>query len=260
MGLFFLLALTGFLEVGCLVLILAFAYASTRRSGRAGTLWILALAARRGNSLIHELQNFARSLPFSEAKKIDALIFHIHGGQPLGQALLRTPGVVPHETALLTAVAEEHSADIATLLASESARMVKQRDTMLSASVSPGILILQLALVPIVLSTILTGLMIFIVPKLKKILEDFGSHLPQATRNLIAISDWFGAFWYLLIPPVALILSLVFVKLCFQATGRPSPWRTLSFWPSSRRTRASLALRAVAIAVRQNVPIESVLQ
>lgn len=260
MGLFFLLALVILLEVGCLVFILVFAYSSTRRFGRAGSLWILALAARRGGSLIHELQNFARSLSFSEAKRIDSLIFHINTGQPFGQALLHTPGVVPHETAILAAIADEHSADIATLLASESARMVKRRDTILSASVSPGILILHLLLVPIVLATILTGLMIFIVPKLRKIFSDFGSQLPKSATTLFAIGDWFGQMWYLFIPPVALILSVILIKVLFQTTGRPAPWRKLPIWPSSRRVRASLALRAVAIAVRQNIPIESVLQ
>jgi type IV pilus assembly protein PilC len=45
---------------------------------------------------------------------------------------------------------------------------------------------------------ILTGIMIWIIPKFKKIFLEFGLPLPMLTQILISVSDWVATYWYVL--------------------------------------------------------------
>jgi type IV pilus assembly protein PilC len=45
---------------------------------------------------------------------------------------------------------------------------------------------------------ILTGIMIWIIPKFKKIFVEFGLPLPMLTQMLISVSDWVATYWYVL--------------------------------------------------------------
>ncbi len=45
---------------------------------------------------------------------------------------------------------------------------------------------------------ILTGIMIWIIPKFKKIFLEFGLPLPMLTQMLITVSDWVATYWYVL--------------------------------------------------------------
>jgi len=61
---------------------------------------------------------------------------------------------------------------------------------------------------------ILSFIMIFIVPKFQKIFKDFDMKLPWATEMLMAISNWFVNFWFLLpLIPMGLWLLLKLVRL-----------------------------------------------
>jgi type IV pilus assembly protein PilC len=61
---------------------------------------------------------------------------------------------------------------------------------------------------------ILTFIMIFIIPKFKKIFLDFKLQLPWATEALMATSEWFVKYWYLLpVFPIAWWLLLKLMRL-----------------------------------------------
>ena len=75
-----------------------------------------------------------------------------------------------------------------------------------------GAMIYPIAVI-LVATTIVTGIMIFIIPKFKKIFDDFGSDLPAMTDALIMASDFIARFWYLLFAlPVVLFLFVKIVK------------------------------------------------
>jgi type IV pilus assembly protein PilC len=59
--------------------------------------------------------------------------------------------------------------------------------------------------------TILTLIMIFIIPKFEKIFNDFRLSLPWITENLIAISRWVGRYWYVL--PLIPVVFWLLIKL-----------------------------------------------
>lgn len=75
-----------------------------------------------------------------------------------------------------------------------------------------GAMIYPIAVI-VVATAIVTGIMIFIIPKFKKIFDDFGSKLPWMTEMLIAASDFISQYWYLLFAvPVAVWLFVKIVK------------------------------------------------
>lgn len=60
---------------------------------------------------------------------------------------------------------------------------------------------------------IVSFIMMFIIPKFKKIFEDFGTDLPEMTEMLIGFSDWMLKYWYMLfIGPVAFYLFVKIVR------------------------------------------------
>jgi type IV pilus assembly protein PilC len=69
----------------------------------------------------------------------------------------------------------------------EKAQQLKRR--IIGAMVYPTVVITVAIL-------ILMFIMIAIIPKFKKIFDDFQMKLPWATEALIAVSDWFVEFWY----------------------------------------------------------------
>ena len=52
------------------------------------------------------------------------------------------------------------------------------------------------AVVIFVAVAILTFIMVAIIPKFKKIFDEFGLTLPWATQTLITISDWMAEYWW----------------------------------------------------------------
>src|SRR5262249_41498456 len=71
----------------------------------------------------------------------------------------------------------------------EKAQSLKRRIT--GAMVYPVVVIL-------VAVSILTFIMLYIIPKFEKIFRDFNMTLPEMTRMLMATSKWFAEYWYIL--------------------------------------------------------------
>ena len=70
------------------------------------------------------------------------------------------------------------------------------------------------AVVICVAVAILTFIMVAIIPKFKKIFDEFGLSLPQATKTLIEISDWMASYWYVIpLFPLGVYLFLKLIRL-----------------------------------------------
>ena len=70
------------------------------------------------------------------------------------------------------------------------------------------------AVVIMVAVAILTFIMVMIIPKFKKIFDEFGLQLPQATKTLIEISDWMANYWYVIpLFPLSVYLLLKLIRL-----------------------------------------------
>jgi type IV pilus assembly protein PilC len=87
----------------------------------------------------------------------------------------------------------------------EKAQSLKRRIT--GAMIYPAVVIT-------VAFSILTFIMIFIIPKFEKIFADFRLKLPWITQALIDTSRWFVKYWYILpLVPVALWLTFKLIRL-----------------------------------------------
>ncbi len=91
----------------------------------------------------------------------------------------------------------------------EKSQSLKRRIT--GAMVYPAVVITVAVL-------ILTGIMVFIIPKFEKIFAEFKLKLPWITQALIDTSRWFGKYWYI-IPLVPVFLWLVFKLIRLNKTG-----------------------------------------
>src|SRR5438874_76600 len=87
----------------------------------------------------------------------------------------------------------------------EKSQSLKRRIT--GAMIYPVVVIL-------VAVSILTFIMLYIIPKFEKIFKEFGMTLPWLTEQLMAVSRWFGKYWYILpLFPLGLWLLLKLIRL-----------------------------------------------
>ncbi|OWK43614.1 type II secretion system F family protein [Fimbriiglobus ruber] len=76
-----------------------------------------------------------------------------------------------------------------------------------------GAMIYPLVVIFVAVS-ILTFIMVMIIPKFKKIFDEFGLQLPTATKTLIGISNWTAAYWYFIpLFPLGIYLLLKLIRL-----------------------------------------------
>ena len=70
------------------------------------------------------------------------------------------------------------------------------------------------AVVIFVAVAILTFIMVMIIPKFKKIFDEFGLTLPWATQTLIKVSIWMSDYWWTIpLFPMALYLLIKLIRL-----------------------------------------------
>ncbi|HET6572803.1 MAG TPA: type II secretion system F family protein [Fimbriiglobus sp.] len=87
----------------------------------------------------------------------------------------------------------------------EKAQSLKKK--IIGAMVYPAVVIM-------VAVGILTFIMVMIIPKFKKIFDEFGLQLPTATKTLIQISDWMSQYWYFIpLFPLGIYLLLKLIRL-----------------------------------------------
>ncbi|MFO0936631.1 MAG: type II secretion system F family protein [Gemmataceae bacterium] len=87
----------------------------------------------------------------------------------------------------------------------EKALSLKRK--ILGAMVYPVVVILIAVL-------ILTFIMIFIIPKFKKMFDEFGLQLPQMTKTLIDVSMWMKDYWYVIpLFPLGFYLLIKLIRL-----------------------------------------------
>lgn len=105
---------------------------------------------------------------------------------------------------------------------------------------------------------ILTFIMVAIIPKFKKIFEDFGMTLPWATQKLIDISDWMAEFWWT-IPLFPLSMYLLVKLIRMSKAGNFALDRVVLWIPVigslAEKTIVARTMRTLGTLVSSGVPI-----
>jgi len=131
----------------------------------------------------------------------------------------------------------------------EKSQSLKRRIT--GAMVYPVVVIL-------VAVSILTFIMLFIIPKFEKIFKDFNMKLPVLTEMLIATSQWFSKYWYVLpLFPLTIWLLLKLIRLNKSgayALDRAYLWIPI-IGPLIEKTVVARTMRTLGTLVSSGVPI-----
>ncbi len=105
---------------------------------------------------------------------------------------------------------------------------------------------------------VLTVIMVKVVPKFKKIFEDFGLKLPQATQILIDTSVWFADYWWCLpLFPTGIYLLIKLIRL--NKSGNYALDRLHLWIPVvgnlTKKTIVARTMRTLGTLVASGVPI-----
>jgi len=228
--------------------------AAVTRARRASLLWLLAIITSRRLPLAAELEAFGDGMLRRDRGAANAIAAKVRSGASLGEALASGRGLVSNDAVVLARVGERVDC-LGDAFGREAERLARAREQMVSTTTSPTLAMVYLVLVPLIIPVIVTGLMIFIVPKLERIFADFGAELPWMTEKLIESSDFLAQYWYIAVASLLAVTScggvlLVLMKVYAWDLHVPR-W----FVPGGRRGRASLALRALALPVLTGRPL-----
>jgi type IV pilus assembly protein PilC len=233
--------------------------AAVTRARRASLLWLLAIITSRRLPLAAELEALGDGMLRRDRGAANAIAAKVRNGASLGEALASGRGLVSNDAVLLARVGEKVDC-LGDAFGREAERLARAREQMVSTTTSPTLAMVYLVLVPLIIPIIVTGLMVYIVPKLQRIFADFGVELPWATQKLIESSDVLAQYWWI---AVASLLAVVMCGGTFLVLMKVYAWDLhLPRWfvPGGRSGRASLALRALVLPVLTGRPLGDALQ
>lgn len=174
--------------------------------------------ARAGVPLVESLADLRDSLENPSFREIIAgMVESIEGGKTLSQALAEHPKIFDGVMVSLIRAGEETGSlpeVLANLLES-----LKWQDELASHTKK---LIMYPAFLGTVVMAVTLFMMIYLVPKMAGFIRNMGQELPLQTKVLIATSDFFVNYWYLVLglPIIAAAIITFLVKTNYAAHRR----------------------------------------
>jgi type IV pilus assembly protein PilC len=242
------------------MLVLAFlaigAVAASRRASTLSALWTLTNTIQSRRPLANELKVQAEACRGRTQWLLDQAADDLSQGLPLEQVLFHSP-IVPRSSWLQ--VAGGLSAGKLAEALHDAASRETARFALASSPTGTRLIAAYWSMIFSVMGLIVGFLMYYIIPKFKKIFEDFDMALPNATILLINASDSFVNYWYLLMPAVSSIIAGLFfaeIYALFRGWGDLLEYVIGSFWV---RLRAPDLLRGLQWAVSAQRPLDQTL-
>jgi type II secretory pathway component PulF len=220
-----------------------------RRSTRQDSLlWVLAIAAERGMPLAPALMAFADQYRGRAYTRIMDLAARLNWGTMLPEALERSYHVVSRDAVLLTWVGQA-----AGKLPRALRMAATSRATQLPIWTAIAARLSYVLGVLLVMQTISSFILYFIMPKFEAIFNDFGTSLPQVTILVIDISHFIIKYFYpVFVIALAEVGLLIFLPFSFLAWGNYSVPLVDRFLG---RRHTALVLRSLALIVEGGKPI-----
>jgi type IV pilus assembly protein PilC len=167
-------------------------------------LFQLEQLTKSGVPLLDGLRDLRDSIPPSYYRDVlAALVESIEGGKTFSEALRDFPNDFDTVFISLVAVGEE-SGELPKIL-KDMGETLRWTDELISATI-------KILMYPAIVMTVIFGvtafLMIYLVPKIIPFVKEMGGEVPFHTLALIAVSDFFVSYWWL-------ILSLPFAIVIF---------------------------------------------
>lgn len=251
------IGLVGFTSMGFLLFMVTDAEVrlagARNRARQVELLWMLAIAVKSGRPLADEISSYAQGTSGKRYQSLMGMAKRLKEGVPLTE-LAVPQGLIPR-TAAMQVAAGIASSTLTESLRDSAIRATRELSEDDESSISNGALLYPAAIIPVT-ALILGFLMYYIIPKFKKIFDDFGTELPELTILLIRFSDAFVNYWYILVLPLIYLPMMVFgVVTVSDYNGR----RQVFQWLLGRwfiRWHTPDILRALSIGMQQQVPID----
>ena len=152
---------------------------------------------------LNDLRESSSNLFFQ--KVLGAVSSEVEGGKMLSEALAQHPGVFSQVFVSLIA-AGEHTGQLPVVL-NNLFNTIRWQDELMSQTKK---LLAYPAFVAVVVLSAVVFLMTYLVPQMVSFLRNMGQELPLNTRVLIAISNAFVDYWWLIIGlPVLIVIGLI---------------------------------------------------
>ena len=149
-----------------------------------------------------------QSKPGPLKSSLSGVIEDIEGGSTLSEAMSKQPKAFDD---LYVNMVKAGEAGGALEVILQRLAEFKERAQSLKRKVI-GAMIYPIAVIGVAI-LIVSGIMIFIIPKFKKIFEGFDVDLPDITIILLNASDWFATYWWvLLVTPIAFVVTIKLIK------------------------------------------------
>ena len=154
---------------------------------------------------LNDLRESSSNLYFQ--KILGAVSSEVEGGKMLSEALAQHPGVFSEVFVSLIA-AGEHTGQLSVVL-NNLFNTIRWQDELMSQTKK---LLAYPAFVAVVVSLAVVFLMTYLVPQMVSFLRNMGQELPLNTKILIAVSNAFVDYWWLMLGlPLVVVMGLIAV-------------------------------------------------
>lgn len=216
-------------------------------SGQLALLWLMATACEKNLPLASAVEALAEDAKGRWMFKLQDFAAILKRGVPVEQAVQMVPDLLPEE-AILAAKVGAKTETLGLTLRAEAQRLSSMQENNASQSVFGSML--YLSIVVAVQFAIVTFLMVNIIPKYKKIFDDFDTELPQLTTSLIDFADHSGLALLVPLCVGALVLPILWVLWGFGIR-----YRSLNLRNWLPRLDVGPILRQLGVVIDEGKPL-----
>ena len=221
----------------------------SRRRRQSSLLWMLSTAVEQNMPLSDTVRAVAADSPAPRwSRRTELFADYLDDGMPIADALDQVPNLFPRDVQLAVQAGAESGTLGKTLR--HQAITITQREQRRNSWLG---FFLYLFILLLVMVNIVGFIMYFIIPKFKKIFEDFATELPAMTKITISLSDAVVNYFYL---PIVLLIVCLLTWLVLRRTWL---WVPLIDSYRSTRSRAPTMLRVLSDTVSAGRPLAGVL-
>ncbi len=216
-------------------------------SGQLALLWLMATACEKDLPLDSAVDALAADAKGRWKFKLEDFAAVLRRGLPVDQAIMRVPDLLPPEAVLAAKVG------MASGTLGQSLRVEAERQSEIHESADTSSLfgaIIYMAFVFATLMSVASFVMVWIIPKFKKIFDDFDTVLPSVTTSLIDFADSSGTA--LLIPICVGALTLPVLWLLWVLGVRYPAINIRNYMP---RLDIGAILRQLGVVVDSGKPL-----
>ncbi len=154
-------------------------------SGQSSLLWLMTAACEEGLPLDSAVQAMADDAGGLWSHRLQDFASLLRRGVPMQEAVRMVPDLLPDESLLAVQVGAA-SGQLAPALRAEAER---QSEIVSSPGSGVAEILLYVSGLLVVLGLVSSFMLVYIVPKMKKIFDDFDTELPQLTQQLVSAAD-----------------------------------------------------------------------